>query len=126
MGMEHLDPDVRHALATEMTIDITTTGRQSGEPRRIEIWFLHVDGRIYITGTPGRRDWMANMRADPRFVFHLKASTVADLAATAIEVTEPAERRSVFEHGSASWYRNQTPLDHLIDAAPMVRVEFDR
>ena len=32
-------------------IDITTTGRTSGEPRRIEIVFFDVDGRVYITGT---------------------------------------------------------------------------
>ena len=65
-----MDEQVRHALGHGRTIDITTIGRASGEPRRIEIWFHNIDGHIYITGTPGRRDWYANLRADPNFTFH--------------------------------------------------------
>jgi F420H(2)-dependent quinone reductase len=45
----------------DRVIDITTTGRKTGEPRRIEIWFHRLDGRYFITGAPGRpRDWYAN------------------------------------------------------------------
>jgi hypothetical protein len=33
-----------HSTRAERTIDVTRTGRRSGEPRRIEIWFHHVDG----------------------------------------------------------------------------------
>ena len=49
-----MDDAIKHALETERTIDITTRGRQSGEPHRIEIWFHNLDGRLYITGLPGR------------------------------------------------------------------------
>lgn len=85
------------ALAQDRVIDITTTGRKSGEPRRIEIWFHRLDGRYYITGTPGRpRDWYANLVAHPGFTFHLKESATADLPATARAVTDPVEREKVF------------------------------
>jgi deazaflavin-dependent oxidoreductase (nitroreductase family) len=85
------------ALAKDRVIDITTIGRKTGEPRRIEIWFHRVDGRYYITGTPGRpRDWYANLVAHPGFTFHLKESAVADLPATARPVTDRAEREKVF------------------------------
>ncbi|WP_067499560.1 nitroreductase family deazaflavin-dependent oxidoreductase [Actinoplanes sp. TFC3] len=85
------------ALAQDRVIDITTTGRRTGEPRRIEIWFHRLDGRYYITGSPGRpRDWYANLVAHPGFTFHLKESATADLAATARPVTEQAEREKVF------------------------------
>ena len=47
-----MDDDVREALAKDMTIDLTTIGRKSGEPRRIEIWMIKVGDRIVITGTP--------------------------------------------------------------------------
>lgn len=60
-----IDDKIRRALQTDDTIDITTVGRKSGEPRRIEIWFRQVDGRIYITGTPGTRDWYANLLHNP-------------------------------------------------------------
>ena len=85
------------ALAQDRIIDITTIGRRTGEPRRIEIWFHRLDGRYYITGSPGRpRDWYANLIAHPEFTFHLKESATADLPATARPVTEVAEREKVF------------------------------
>ncbi len=49
-----MDETASRALATDRVIDITTTGRTSGAPRRIEIWFHRVGDTVYITGTPGR------------------------------------------------------------------------
>lgn len=123
--IDHLPPEIREALATDLTVDITTRGRKSGQPRRIEIWFLKVDDTIYITGTPGPRDWLANLAADPTLVFHLKESIEADLPARAFAVNDRSERRRVLEAMVASWYRDQSPIEHLIDRAPMVRLEFD-
>src|SRR5258706_12810597 len=68
----YMDESIRHALVHGLTCDITTTGRTSGKPRRIEIWYVLIDGQVYITGTPGPRDWYANLLAQPRFVFHIK------------------------------------------------------
>lgn len=94
---ERMDSATLDALNTDRIIDITTTGRQSGEARRIEIWFHRLDGKFYITGTPGRaRSWYANLVAHPAFTFHLKKTVQADLAATARPVTDPAEREAVF------------------------------
>ena len=45
-----MDQNVRAALGRSGTIDITTLGRRTGEPRRIEIVFHALDGRIYISG----------------------------------------------------------------------------
>lgn len=117
-------PDVDAALARDMTIDITTTGRHSGRPRTVEIWFLAVDDRIFITGTPGPRDWYANLLTDGSLTFHLKESMQASLEATARPVDDEATRRLVFEHPSARWYRDQTALDDLVADAPMVEVRF--
>ena len=92
-----MDERVRQALANDRTIDITTTGRSSGLPRRIETWFYRVDDQIYLTGSPGRRDWYANLLANPDFTFHLKQSVAADLPARATPITDPEERRAIFE-----------------------------
>ncbi len=116
---------VRVELADDPTVDITTTGRQTGMPRRIEIWIVDVDGRFFITGTPGRRDWMANLSADPSLVVHLKRHAHVDLAARATPVNDPATRRAVLEHLNAAWYRSQQPLDALVATSPMVEVVFD-
>jgi len=117
-GFKHLPDVIRSALQTDMTIDITTTGRKSGEPRRIEIWFLNIDDEIYITGTPSPRDWLANLAANPDFTFHLKESVTADLPAHATVVRDVAERRRVFEAATASWYSsNVEDFSELVDAA---------
>ena len=84
-----MDDKIKQALATDQTIDITTTGRASGQPRRIEIWFHYIDEQVYITGTPGKRDWYANMVAHPDMTFHLKESIQADIPATATPITDP-------------------------------------
>ncbi len=116
---------VRHELADDPTVDITTTGRRSGAPRRIEIWMLDIGGRFFITGTPGRRDWLANLLADERLVVHLKRHAHTDLTARATPVDDPVVRRAVLEHLSATWYRTQESLDVLVETAPMVEVGFD-
>ncbi len=112
-------------LADDPTADITTTGRRSGLLHRIEIWMLDVGGRFFITGTPGRRDWLANLHADPHVVVHLERRAGLDLDATAAPVSDPATRRRVLEHLSASWYRTQTPIDELVATAPMVEVHVE-
>jgi deazaflavin-dependent oxidoreductase (nitroreductase family) len=116
---------VRIELADDPTVDITTTGRRSGLPRSIEIWMLDVDGRFFIAGTPGRRDWLANLTANPRLVVHLKRHGHVDLAAGASVVVDVVTRRAVLAHSSAAWYRRQQPLDVLIDTSPLVEVKFD-
>jgi deazaflavin-dependent oxidoreductase (nitroreductase family) len=116
---------VSDELSVDPTIDITTTGRRSGRPRRIEIWMLDVDGRYFITGTPGPRDWLANLQTDPTLVVHLKQRAKVDLRARATPVDDETTRRRVIEHLTARWYRSQVPVDELIADAPMVEVQFE-
>jgi hypothetical protein len=117
-----VDEAVRRALERDRTIDITTIGRKSGREHRIETWFYRVDGRLYLSGSPGRRDWLANLRAHPEFTFHLKQSVRADLPARAHPIDDPAERRRVMllirdELGRTSG------LDDWIARSPLVEVE---
>jgi hypothetical protein len=85
---------------------------------------LDVDGRFFITGTPGSRDWLANLLAEPSLTVHLKRYAHLDLDARADPVVDPAIRRRVIEHLGAHWYRGQTPVDDLVATAPMVEITF--
>jgi deazaflavin-dependent oxidoreductase (nitroreductase family) len=116
---------IQAALETDRTIDITTIGRKSGQPRRIEMAFHRVDGTIYLTGTPGKRDWYANLVANPDFTFHLKRSVTADLPARATPITDPATRRAVL----ARILERDRPdrakdLDTWVKQSPLVAVSF--
>ena len=53
-------------------------------------------GQAYLSGSPGKRSWYANLLADPRLTVHLKQGVVADVPAVATPVTDEAERRAIF------------------------------
>ena len=122
--------DAAEALANDQVIDITTTGRKSGEKRRIEIWFHRIDGRYYITGTPNQpRAWYANLLADPLFTFHLKQSATADLPAKARPITDVSEREKLFDEllprlGELATKPGMERASWL-DNSPLVEVLFD-
>lgn len=118
-----LDEETRQALVRDRTIDITTTGRTSGQQRRIEMAFFNLDGEIYLTGTPGKRDWYANLLANPAFIFHLKQSATADLAARATPITDPAARRAVLAR-ILDQLRRSADLDAWLADSPLVKVTF--
>jgi deazaflavin-dependent oxidoreductase (nitroreductase family) len=118
--MTSMTTSIEQALAHDRVIDITTTGRRTGESRRIEIWFHRVDGRLYITGTPGARSWYANLVAHPDFTFHLKESVQADLPARAKPV-EGEEKARVLDAIVASIPGRTITLDPA--TSPLVEVE---
>jgi deazaflavin-dependent oxidoreductase (nitroreductase family) len=135
--------DVRAALAIDAsstledrTIDITTTGRRSGKPRRIEIVFYRLGEDVYLSGIPApkTRDWLANLAANPQFTLHLKHGVVADPPARATIVLEPAERRRVLAVFVEEFNRRRREnndgwppavLDEWVAQSPLARVTFD-
>ena len=89
--------DVREILTVGELVDITTTGRKSGEARRIEIRLHVLDGRFYLSGRPGNpRSWLANMADNPEMTLHLKQAIVRDVPLTAAVISDADERRRVF------------------------------
>ena len=81
-----------------------------------------VDGRHIITGTPGPRDWFANLMADPNMTLHLPGGT--DLPAVASRVDDREFRERVFTAEKTYWYRSQSSLSDLVGTSPMVELEF--
>jgi hypothetical protein len=88
------------------------------------MWFHNLDGRIYITGTPGKRDWYANLLADPAFTIHLKEGVTADLPARATPITDEADRRSIFVPILAK-LGHARDLEAWVAGSPLVEVAFD-
>lgn len=118
-----MDGRIREALDTGRVIDITTTGRKSGAASRKEMWFHTIDGEVYITGTPGTRDWYANVLAYPSFTFHLKEGIQADLPAVARPVTAEAEKRAVLTAILARLNRDDQ-LEAWVEGSPVIHVAF--
>ena len=119
-----MDAEIERALATDGLIDITTIGRQTSNPHKVEIAFHNLDGVLYISGSPGKRDWYANLVANPEFTFHLKQSTQADLPARAIPITDETERRRVLTRVVQKWNR-QDQLEAFVQSSPLVQVQLE-
>lgn len=51
---------------------LTTTGRISGTPHRIEIWFAIEDQTVYLLAGDGERsDWVRNLMVSPTVVLEI-------------------------------------------------------
>jgi deazaflavin-dependent oxidoreductase (nitroreductase family) len=114
------------ALNHSQVIDLTTTGRRTGQQRRIEIFLHNDDGQLFITGMPRAdrtRDWIYNIEADPHVVIHLKQSVVVDVPATARVVTEPGERRPFIEAAARLWRRTDVP--DMLRHSPLIVLTVD-
>ena len=121
-----MDEATRPALHRSQVIDLTTTGRRTGQPRRIEIFLHDDDGLLFITGMPRAdrtRDWIHNIDADPRVWIHLKGAVVADLPATARVVTDVGERRPLIEAAARRWRRTDVPT--MMQHSPLVVIQVD-
>ncbi|MGC9393901.1 MAG: nitroreductase/quinone reductase family protein [Anaerolineae bacterium] len=126
--------EIQRALRQDRLIDIITTGAKSGLPRKTEIWFTNVGGRIIICGTPAakggngpraRRDWLANLTANPEFLFCLKESLEVQLLARAVIIVDPEDRRRLMTAPETQWYRDQVAsVEDLVQGSPIVEVFF--
>ena len=120
--MSTLAPDVAAALGHSQTIDLTTTGRRSGEPRRIEIMLHSIDGRLLISGHPGfPRGWLANISAHPGVTLHLRRPA-EDVPAIARVVTDPAEREALLAPIARLW---RIPLPVMVESSPLIELAPD-
>src|ERR1700730_9180670 len=120
---QSLDDKVREGLSRPVSrVDITTTGRKSGQPRRIEMVLHNIDGKLYISGQPypKRRGWLSNLEAHPQFTLHLTRGVRADPPASAREITHLKEGRQVVEGVARHWQRHDA--DTMVSQSPLIEV----
>jgi deazaflavin-dependent oxidoreductase (nitroreductase family) len=121
-----VDSTISSALERGGVIDITTIGARSGSRHRVEIVFHHFDGSYYITGKPGvKRDWLANLNANPEFTVHLKRGITVDVPAAAQEITDQDQRAKVlYRILTESWDNEPSKAEHIlprwVEDAPLV------
>jgi deazaflavin-dependent oxidoreductase (nitroreductase family) len=106
---------------------LTTTGRRSGRPHEIEIWFGVIDDELYlISGNGPTADWYRNLVAERRVSLRLAGQTRAGRARV---VDDPDERWRVGEVMGAKYVWDGDPAIGLTYRAwcydvPAVAVEF--
>jgi deazaflavin-dependent oxidoreductase (nitroreductase family) len=109
------------SLRAERFCHLTTTGRRSGRPRRIEIWFAADDGEtIYLlAGGRERAGWVRNLRASPAVTVEIGEGRFSGTARVVEGETEDATaRRLVYEK-----YRDDDDLQEWRDTALPVAID---
>ena len=122
--------DALAQTANESTLEITTTGRKSGQPRTKPIWFVYDQGALYIqSGKDGKTQWYRNLQKNPQM--QLKIGQLA-LTGKAQFVTDTAEIERVHDLfrskyalaraaglvGSSIGHGKVVVVEHLAEAAP--------
>ena len=117
-----MEEKITRALEKDHLVDITTTGRKTGQPHRIEIWLHYFEGKIYLCGNPNqKKDWYANLCANPQFTYHLKESVTLDVPASARLVHDVQQRRKVLAF-IISRQPEPQDLEHWVRHARLVEV----
>ena len=106
---------------------LTTTGRVTGTPHRIEIWFALADGIVYVlSGGRDESDWVRNLIAVPTVTLELGD----EVRTTTARVVDPASPEDAlarshlvdkYQPGSGEdltvWGRTALPVAIAWDAA---------
>lgn len=106
-------------LAAESFCYLTTRGRVSGRPHRIEIWFaLDGDTLYFLSGGRERSDWVKNLCKTPEVTVDLGGQVFAGRARIVVDPDEDGRARSLV-HGKyagsyggdlSGWRRSALPV----------------
>lgn len=80
----------------EQFLYLTTTGRKTGVPREIEIWFTQREGRYYLIAEHRvKANWVQNILRQPRISFRISNQTFSGIGRIIDEATEHKLLKSV-------------------------------
>lgn len=106
------------ALAREEFCYLTTTGRITGKPHEIEIWFgLDSETLYMLSGGGDRSDWVKNLRQDPEVeiritgrTFEGRARIVEDLGEDELARRLLVEKYESSPGSLSNWRRRALPV----------------
>ncbi len=118
------------ALVDEDFCYLTTTGRVSGEPHEIEIWFSLVPETqtLYmLSGGGDRSDWVKNLRRDPEVTVRIAGERLSGHAREARDAEEEElARRLLVEKYETSPGRLQNWRRTALPVAVDLKVQADQ
>jgi deazaflavin-dependent oxidoreductase (nitroreductase family) len=117
-----LDPGV----AEEDYCYLTTTGRVTGEPREIEIWFGLDGATVYLlSGGRDRSNWVRNLQRDPAVTVRIAGTTWPGRARIVEDADEDERARTLlvdkytrrYSGNLDGWRRRSLPVAIDLEAS---------
>jgi deazaflavin-dependent oxidoreductase (nitroreductase family) len=107
-------------LAADDFAYLTTTGRRTGRPHRIEIWFAIENGVVYmLSGGGDSADWVQNIKKDGTIRVQIGTRSVSAKARIVRAGREDQRARELLDEKYmgwkagkklSSWARGSTPV----------------
>jgi len=102
---------------------VTTTGRRSGAPHTIEIWFGLRHNSLYLLAEGRERaDWIRNMKADPDVTVTLRDETFTARARFTLDDDEEGAARRLLATKYQDWTEG-TPMSDWAGSALAVALD---
>ena len=115
------------AQAAERNGYLTTTGRRTGRPHEIEIWFAIADDQsaiLLLSGGGANKDWIRNIDIDPAVTFRIAGLTLPGTGRRA-RADEDQPIRETLSAKYYDWTGGELPNDWAKTSLPIV-IDCDR
>lgn len=110
------------SLSTQSYCYLTTTGRVTGKPHEIEIWFGMDGDTIYLLSGGGETsDWVKNMRVQPRVEVRIAKKKFTGMARFDLDAEEESRVRRLLAAKYQGW-REGRPLSEWARGALPVAI----
>jgi deazaflavin-dependent oxidoreductase (nitroreductase family) len=111
-------------LTKEEYCYLTTTGRKSGNPHEIEIWFgIQGDSLYLLSGGGEGSDWVKNLRANPNVTLRIAKYNFTGAARPIHDETEELMVRHMLAGKYQGWKEGR-PLSDWAKTALVVAIDF--
>ena len=121
-GSNSLHTMTSSSLSTQSYCYLTTTGRVTGKPHEIEIWFGMDGDTIYLLSGGGETsDWVKNMRVQPRVEVRIAKKKFTGMARFDLDAEEESRVRRLLAAKYQGW-REGRPLSEWARGALPVAI----
>ena len=104
---------------------LTTTGRVSGHPHEIEIWFGINDNILYLlSGGGDKSDWVKNLLKNPSVTVRIAKHTFTGIARLVTDEQEDIKARTMLAEKYQEWEEGRTLSQWARTALP-VAIDLD-
>ncbi len=108
------------SLANEDYCYLTTTGRVTGKPHEIEIWFGMIGDTIYLLSGGGEKsDWVKNMRVQPHVKVRIAKRKFTGQARFELEAEEESQARRLLAGKYQGWREGRPLSEWAREALPV-------